>query len=117
MSKTGPDTDAIPDKLYFKIGEVSQITDLPPYVLRFWETEFKKINPKRTSSGQRLYRKKDVALIMQIKHLLYDKKYTIPGAIKHLNRRKADAAVEVKSTSILTEICNELMEIRDLVSE
>lgn len=117
MSKTGPDTDAIPDKLYFKIGEVSQITDLPPYVLRFWETEFKKINPKRTSSGQRLYRKKDVALIMQIKHLLYDKKYTIPGAIKHLNRREADAAVEVKSTSILTEIRNELMEIRDLVSE
>ena len=58
---------SIPDKLYFKIGEVSEITGLEAYVLRFWETEFKKINPKRTESGQRLYSKKDVELILTIK--------------------------------------------------
>jgi DNA-binding transcriptional MerR regulator len=118
MVKTGPETDAIPDKLYFKIGEVSQITELPPYVLRFWETEFKKINPKRTSSGQRLYRRKDVALILQIKHLLYDKKYTIPGAIKHLNKPATAVPPEkTDSTSILADIRKELLDIRNLVSK
>ena len=112
----GP-TSEIPDKLYFKIGEVSQLTELPPYVLRFWETEFKKINPKRTSSGQRLYRKKDVALILQIKHLLYDKKYTIPGAIKYLNKRRPETAPEKEMIPSLDEIRKELLEIRNLVSD
>ena len=65
----------IPDKLYFKIGEVSEIVEVPAYVLRFWESEFKRISPKRTSSGQRLYRKRDVELILKIKHLLYNKKF------------------------------------------
>jgi len=77
----------LPDKLYFKIGEVSSITELPSYVLRFWETEFKRIRPKRTSSGQRLYRKRDVELILKIKYLLYEKKYTIQGAKQHLKSK------------------------------
>ena len=74
----------IPDKFYFRIGEVSEIVDVPPYVLRFWETEFKQIKPKRTRAGQRMYRKQDVALVLRIKHLLYDVMYTIAGARRQL---------------------------------
>ena len=80
MQSDTPYQKELPDKLYFKVGEVSSIVGVPAYVLRFWESEFKKINPKRTSSGQRLYRKKDVELILWIKHLLYEKKFTIEGA-------------------------------------
>ncbi len=74
----------IPDKFYFKVGEVSAIAGVPAYVLRFWETEFEKVKPKRTPSGQRLYSKGDVELILEIRHLLYEKKFTIQGAKKHL---------------------------------
>ncbi|MBW2567879.1 MAG: MerR family transcriptional regulator [Deltaproteobacteria bacterium] len=103
------------DKLYFKIGEVSEISGLPTYVLRFWETEFKKINPKRTSSGQRLYRKKDVELILQIKELLYEKKFTIQGAKQHLNSTTPEKK-EKKSTNILDDIRIELKSIKDLLA-
>lgn len=70
----------IPDKLYFKIGEVSKITRVKPYVLRYWEAEFKIINPRKSKSNQRVYRKIDVELILEIKRLLYDEKYTLNGA-------------------------------------
>ena len=73
-------TTSIPDKLYFKIGEVSEISGIEAYVLRFWETEFKTIRPKRTGSGQRLYSKKDVEQILAIKNLLHEEKFTIQGA-------------------------------------
>ncbi len=79
---------SIPDKLYYKIGEVSQITKIEPYVLRYWEAEFKIVAPARTNSRQRLYRKKDLELILEIKKLLYDEKYTIAGAKKKLQRMK-----------------------------
>jgi DNA-binding transcriptional MerR regulator len=87
MQKKMPLQLDIPDKLYFRIGEVSKIVDLAPYVLRFWETEFSKIKPKRTSSGRRLYTQKDIEVIRQIKHLLYEKKFTIQGARQHIDRR------------------------------
>src|ERR1700685_3460329 len=74
----------IPNKLYFKIGEVSSLLTVEPYVLRFWETEFPKLAPKKTDKGQRMYRRKDVELLLQIKHLLYEKKYTIEGARQFL---------------------------------
>jgi len=102
----------IPDKLYFKIGEVADLLDLPTHVLRFWETEFRRIKPKRTASGQRMYRKSDVELIVQIKHLLYEKKYTIPGAKKHLKKRGAHQHPEAPS---FEEIRAELSEIRTLL--
>ena len=74
MSDVAPDgSDAspeIPNKLYFKIGEVSSLLTVEPYVLRFWETEFPKLAPKKTEKGQRMYRRKDVELLLQIKHLL-----------------------------------------------
>ena len=105
----------LPDKLYFKVGEVSDILEVPAYVLRFWETEFKRINPKRTSSGQRLYRKSDIELILKIKYLLYEKKFTIQGAKQNL---KAETAAKKKKTETITldEIRSELESIRDLIS-
>ncbi|THB70554.1 MAG: MerR family transcriptional regulator [Desulfobulbaceae bacterium] len=72
----------IPDKLYFKIGEVSKLADVAPHVLRYWETEFSDIKPKRANSKQRLYRREDVELILVIKDLLHDQGYTISGAKK-----------------------------------
>src|ERR1700751_3290012 len=70
----------IPDKLYFKIGEVSELLGVEPYVLRYWETEFAVLSPKKSGTGHRLYRRKAVELLLRIKHLLYEKKFTIEGA-------------------------------------
>jgi DNA-binding transcriptional MerR regulator len=74
------DTPEIPDKLYFRIGEVAGLLAVEPYVLRYWETEFPKLAPKKSGTGHRLYRRKDVELLLRIKHLLYEKRYTIEGA-------------------------------------
>lgn len=73
-------TPDIPDKLYFKIGEVSELLGVEPYVLRYWETEFPVLSPKKSGTGHRLYRRKDVELLLRIKHLLYERKFTIEGA-------------------------------------
>jgi len=74
----------IPDKLYFRISEVGRLTGLDPYVLRYWETEFKLIKPVRTKSKHRLYKRKDLDIILEIKQLLYEEQYTIAGAKKRL---------------------------------
>lgn len=103
----------IPDKLYFKIGQVGEIAGLPTSVIRFWETEFPKINPKRSSSGQRLYRKSDIELILRIKHLLYDKKFTIRGAKKHLGSGTGD---NTPSPTTIEELRQELISIRSILS-
>jgi DNA-binding transcriptional MerR regulator len=78
-------TQEIPDKLYFRIGDVSRLAGVKPYVLRYWETEFSGIAPKKSGTGHRLYRRKDVELILEIKRLLYDRRYTIEGARKALD--------------------------------
>ena len=83
----------IPDKLYFRIGEVSQLAGVKPYVLRFWENEFPSLMPRKSGTGQRLYRRKDVETVLEIKRLLYEKRYTIEGARKFLDSR-AKPAVE-----------------------
>lgn len=70
----------IPDKLYFRIGDVARLCEVPAYVLRFWETEFPQLKPNKGGTGQRLYRKRDVEMALRIKSLLYDQGYTIPGA-------------------------------------
>lgn len=77
----------IPDKLYFRIGEVARLAGIKPYVLRFWETEFQNLGPKKSGTGHRLYRRKDVEMVLEIKHLLYEKRYTIEGARKFLENR------------------------------
>ena len=112
MQKRLPFQREIPDKLYFKIGEVSQISGLPSHVLRFWESEFKKIKPRRTASGQRSYTQKDVAMILEIKHLLHDKKFTIEGARKYLNSRTRS---DTGDKSMLQDLQRELISIRNLL--
>ena len=117
-------TYPIPDKLYFKIGEVAEITGVKPYVLRYWESEFKMVNTSKSRSRQRLYRKSDVELIFRIKELLYEERYTINGARKKLKElgygRISQPELQfekVESKSALDKVIQELKEIRDLLSE
>ena len=117
-------TYPIPDKLYFKIGEVAEITGVKPYVLRYWESEFKMVNPSKSRSRQRLYRKSDVELIFRIKELLYEERYTINGARKKLKElgygRISQPELQfekVESKSALGKVIQELKEIQDLLSE
>jgi DNA-binding transcriptional MerR regulator len=74
----------IPNKLFFKIGEVCELTDTQPYVLRYWESEFPALAPAKNSSGQRIYRRKDIETVLRIKQLLYDEGFTIAGAKRRL---------------------------------
>ncbi len=113
---------SIPEKLYHKIGEVSQITGVEPYVLRYWESEFKIITPMRTNSRQRLYRRRDLELILEIKRLLYEEKFTIAGAKKRLKSLKAwrDQQPKVERSgqnyqSMLLKIKKELEDIRGIL--
>jgi len=80
-------TQDIPDKLYFRIGEVARLAGIKPYVLRFWETEFPSLGPKKSGTGHRLYRRKEVEMVLEIKRLLYEKRFTIEGARKFLETR------------------------------
>src|SRR5579859_1846899 len=107
----------IPDKLYFRIGEVGELVGVEPYVLRYWETEFPALGPKKSGTGHRMYRRKEVELLLKIKHLLYEKKYTIEGARQYLlsesktARRKPAPKVqqrELFATDPLPEIRREL---------
>ncbi len=77
----------IPEKMFFRVGEASRLVGVPAYVLRFWETEFPAVAPKKSGRGHRLYRRKDVELFLQIKHLLYEKRFTIEGARRSLKAR------------------------------
>ncbi len=74
----------IPDRLYFRIGEVSELLHLPPYVLRFWEAEFPQLKPTKSNTGQRMYRRREVELAVRIRTLLYEEGFTIPGARERL---------------------------------
>ncbi len=88
----------IPDKLYFRIGEVARLAGIKPYVLRFWETEFPSLGPKKSGTGHRLYRRKEVEMVLEIKRLLYEKRFTIEGARKFLETRgKTEPARSAKA--------------------
>ena len=82
-----PDSVEIPNKLYFRIGEVCRLLKLEPYVLRFWESEFPTLSPTKGANGRRMYRKKDVEMVVTIKDLLYERGFTIAGARKVLSRK------------------------------
>ncbi len=84
----GAESGDIPDKLYFRMGEVSQLVGVEPYVLRYWEKEFPTLAPRKSGKGQRLYRRQDVETALEIKRLLYEKRYTIEGARKFLKGRR-----------------------------
>jgi len=85
------------EKLFYTIGEVAQIVDVKPYVLRYWETEFRKLNPQKSVTGQRAYRKRDVRMALTIKRLLYGEKYTIAGAVKKLDELEEKDALDPMS--------------------
>jgi DNA-binding transcriptional MerR regulator len=86
------DASGIPDRPYFKIGEAARLCAVKPYVLRYWETEFRSIKPHKTRSQQRLYRRKDLELLLKIRHLLYDERFTIEGARARLRELGNDEA-------------------------
>jgi len=89
----------VPDRLYFRIGEVSAITGVPPYVLRYWESEFPALQPRKSGGGQRLYRKRDVVMLLEIKKLLYQERYTVAGARRRLTEREDRARrAEMRAT-------------------
>ncbi|HJV34364.1 MerR family transcriptional regulator [Geomonas sp.] len=111
-------TGGIPDKLYLRIGEVSAITGLPASVLRYWESEFGSLAPKKSSTGQRLYTKKDIEQIAEIKQLLYAEKLTIEGARKRLAVKKRQQKPEQpteKLSTIIEDVKVELKNLRDLL--
>jgi DNA-binding transcriptional MerR regulator len=90
------DLDLGSDKLYFKIGEVAEIVGVPAYVLRYWESEFKAIRPQKSRTQQRVYRRRDVATLLRIKHLLYEQRFTIAGARAQLKEQAPECIVMAK---------------------
>ncbi len=99
------------DKRYFRIGDVSRIIGVKPYVLRYWESEFPSLKPKRADSRQRTYRREDIETIGAIKKLLYEEKLTIAGAKERLKALKKGDTAAAQQTDILKEIREELQEI------
>ncbi len=115
------DAAAIPDKLYFRIGEVSGLTRTKPYVLRYWETEFPTLKPSKSRSGHRLYRRQDVETVFEIRRLLYQEGFTIEGARRHLagNSGASGDGGDVESSQIgqkLRAVRRELLGILTILS-
>jgi len=112
----------IPDKLYFRIGEVARLCRLPAYVLRFWETEFPQLKPVKSSSGQRMYRKHDVESVVRIKKLLYEDGFTIAGARAQLReetkteRNQGTLPFPVNPATNVAYLRNELQQILHILS-
>ena len=114
-------SDPLPDKLYFKIGEVKTLTGIEPYILRYWESEFKLIKPYRTKTNQRLYRKKDVESIIKIKKMLYEQKFTIAGAKKKIKETPEQSQQKQPSLGFINPeyvdaLKNTRNELKDIVS-
>ncbi|MCR4286396.1 MAG: MerR family transcriptional regulator [Deltaproteobacteria bacterium] len=123
LVKKGPKMQ-IPDKLYFKIGEVSKITKVMPYVLRYWESEFRIISPKKSLSRQRVYTKNDIELILEIKKLLYKEKFTLEGAKKRIKEFRDQKSKQLdfpfsdtKYQSALKAIKKDLSSIKKMLSD
>lgn len=112
----------LPDKLYFKIGEVASMVGVKPYVLRYWETEFSFVKPTKTRSRHRLYRRKDVETLLQIKRLLHEQRFTIEGARKRLKalqraeRQPAEAPQEGSYRSVLLRVKRDIESLHRLLS-
>jgi DNA-binding transcriptional MerR regulator len=100
------------EKLYYRIGEVSRITGVKPYVLRYWESEFRWMAPQKSRSKQRLYRRRDIDMIMLIKKMLYEQRFTIAGARKKLREMGAGRALETGNLAIETDHRSRYQKIR-----
>lgn len=112
----------IPEKQYFRIGEVAQAAGVQPHVLRFWETEFRSLKPSKTKSNRRLYTRRDVELVLRIRDLLYEQGYTIAGARRRLgdeagDEEPRDLEVPARTQALLQQIRNEVEELLQLVRE
>jgi DNA-binding transcriptional MerR regulator len=111
------DNKKIPNKLFFKIGEVCELTDTQPYVLRYWESEFPMLAPAKNSSGQRIYRRRDIEIVLRIKELLYEEGFTIAGAKKRIEaestgRGATPQAMPVASSDGDARVVAALKEVR-----
>lgn len=121
-SSSSRDEILIPDKLYFRIGEVATLCRLPAYVLRFWETEFAQLKPIKSSTGQRMYRRRDVESVLRIKQLLYEKGFTISGARQQLraeiksDKSQSTIPFPTRSTAELQHIRQGLREILNVLN-
>lgn len=113
----------IPNKLYFRIGDVSRLAGVKQHVLRFWESEFPSLNPKKSGTNQRLYRRKDVELVLEIKHLLYEKRFTIEGARTYLQQHKqkgpkpAPVRPAAKQTALFASVTPDGARLREIRQE
>ena len=110
--------ERIPEKLFFRIGEVSRIVGVKPYVLRFWEKEFDFVKPEKSSTKQRLYRRQDVVNLCEIRRLLHEERYTIEGTrkrLKELSTPLASAKPEASCSSCLAHLKSELLAVRALI--
>jgi DNA-binding transcriptional MerR regulator len=111
----------IPDKSYFRIGEVAKLTGIEAYVLRYWETEFKELAPPKSKSDQRMYRRRDVEMVRTIQKLLYEERYTIEGARQRLAEMARDSRGEARgappdTAKVLRRVRAELVELRSLLA-
>ena len=107
---------ALPDKIFFKIGEVAEIAGVPPYILRYWESEFPTLHPEKSTTGQRLYRQKDVRAILRIKHLLYTERYTIRGA-RRLVKAEAERETLHSASDALRRVKEGLLKISSVLTK
>jgi DNA-binding transcriptional MerR regulator len=108
----------LPDKLYFKIGEVAKLVGVKPYVLRYWETEFSIVRPGKTRSKHRLYRRKDVETLLEIRRLLYAERFTIEGAKRRLREGRAagDASPRAAELATLADVRQELLDLHRMLA-
>ena len=95
---------ALPDKLFFKIGEVAKLAGVKQHVLRYWESEFPSIKPQKSKTNQRLYRRSDVEAILAVKHLLYDRKFTVEGAREHLKKKGIEPSIPATDIESIKKI-------------
>lgn len=114
-------SEPIAKKAYYSIGEVCEVTGLKPHVLRYWETQFDALHPNKNRAGNRVYRPREIELVLLVKHLLYDKKFTIEGARKRLSEMKKDDSVkarreEVLEPEILAGMRQELTDLVEILS-
>lgn len=112
--------EAIPEKLFYKIGEVSRIVGVEPYILRYWESEFSFLKPRRNKSGQRVYVRNDLDLINRIKKMLYEERYTISGVKKKFGEgfmMRGRKTAAVPSAEVIERVKKELRGILDLLSD
>ena len=104
----------IPDKMYFTIGEVSDLCGLEPFVLRYWQTEFGQLRPSKSPRGQRMYQKKDIEAVLRIKKLLYEEKFTIDGARKRLKELRKEDKVTAVDKAVLLDVKKQLVALKKL---